>query len=115
MDGFHLMLKLIEVPPETSSDLNLVSNILMELPGLVGMTIIAPPYVFKYSGLKPEDHGITGFVVLAESHCSIHTFVDHNLIWLDIFSCKPFDHLWVADYLQKAFKAIQVEPIFIER
>ncbi len=56
------------------TDLNLIYRLLEELPARVGMTKIMPPYVFKYSGLKPEDWGLSGFVPIAESHISKRTF-----------------------------------------
>jgi len=51
-----------------------------------------PPYVFKYDGGdKPEDWGVSGFVIIAESHISIHTFPEKGYFSIDIFSCKEFD------------------------
>lgn len=60
-------------------------------PSQIGMTKISPPYVCTYIGPKPEDGGISGFVLIAESHISIHTFVEHSFVNVDIFSCKDFD------------------------
>ncbi|MGH2368638.1 MAG: S-adenosylmethionine decarboxylase, partial [Chloroflexota bacterium] len=55
-------------------------------------TKIIPPYVFRYHGVVPEDWGITGMVIIAESHISIHTFPEHKRFHMDVFSCKPFDY-----------------------
>ena len=55
------------------------------------MTKIIQPYVFRYHGVVPEDWGVTGMVIIAESHISIHTFPDHKRFHMDVFSCKPFD------------------------
>jgi S-adenosylmethionine decarboxylase len=55
------------------------------------MTPITQPYVFPYSGLVPEDKGITGIVIIAESHISIHSFEEKGFAFIDIFSCKEFD------------------------
>ena len=79
------------------------------------MTRIMPPYVFKYSGLKPEDWGISGFVLIAESHISIHTFPEKNFVSVDIFSCKAFDAVLAETYLKKAFQMAKVETNMLDR
>ena len=63
--GPHLMLDCRECDIDKISDLALVQSFLDELPELIGMTKIIPPYVFPYSGLVPEDKGITGVVIIA--------------------------------------------------
>src|SRR5437763_9918179 len=68
-----------------------IFDVLNTLPDQIGMTKIIPPYVFRYHGVVPEDWGITGMVIIAESHISIHTFPEHNRFHMDVFSCKPFD------------------------
>ncbi|MHB1006159.1 MAG: S-adenosylmethionine decarboxylase [Chloroflexota bacterium] len=84
-------------------DMQLVYDVLDSLPPAIGMTKIMPPYVFRYSGVKPEDWGISGFVLIAESHISIHTFPEHGLIHIDIFSCKEFSAEMALAYVQEKF------------
>ena len=93
MDAFgpHLTLDLIGCPKEALSNYNLHFDFLKKLPELIQMTPITQPYVFPYSGLVPEDKGITGIVIIAESHLSIHSFEEKGHTFIDIFSCKPFD------------------------
>jgi len=74
-----------------------------------------PPYVFKYSGVKPEDWGLSGFVLIAESHISIHTFPEKNFVSVDIFSCKGFDAEFAAGYLKKAFEMAKMESRLLDR
>ena len=68
-----------------------IYQLLDQYPAEIGMTKIAPPYVLRYVGTKPEEWGISGFVLIAESHISIHTFVERCYVNIDIFSCKNFD------------------------
>jgi S-adenosylmethionine decarboxylase len=77
---------------EALASVEAVTNFLDTLPTEIGMTKIMPPYVFKYDGGdKPEDWGVSGFVIIAESHISIHTFPEKGYFSIDIFSCKDFD------------------------
>jgi len=68
-----------------------IYNLLDKYPSEIGMTRIQGPVVFRYNGLKPEDWGISGLVFIAESHISIHTFVERQYMNIDVFSCLPFD------------------------
>ena len=68
-----------------------IYQLLDQYPAEIGMTKIAPPHVFKYVGARPEEWGISGFVFIAESHISIHTFVEQRFVNIDVFSCKDFD------------------------
>ncbi|RMH68562.1 MAG: adenosylmethionine decarboxylase [Gemmatimonadetes bacterium] len=103
--GPHLMLDLNGCNPEKLKDFDLIFDILNELPDKIGMTKITQPYVFKYSGLVPEDKGITGFVVIAESHISIHTFQEKDYVFIDLFSCKDFDYEYAKEYLINVFES----------
>ena len=117
MTGFgpHLMLDGYGCDKAKLEDLNLIYRILDELPAKIGMTRIMPPYVFKYSGLRPEDWGISGFVLIAESHISIHTFPEKSFASVDIFSCKAFDSEFASNYLKDAFDMAKVESNVLDR
>src|SRR5947209_19170775 len=77
MFGPHLTLDLSECDLRKLSDLSHVYSMLDELPDLISMHKISPPYAFVYKPKdKPEEWGVSGFVIIAESHISIHTFPD---------------------------------------
>ncbi|MBI5388863.1 adenosylmethionine decarboxylase [Candidatus Woesearchaeota archaeon] len=101
--GPHLMLDLGDCNREALENLNLVFDVLNQLPDKIGMTKITQPYVFKYHGVVPEDWGITGVVIIAESHISIHTFPEKRYVFIDLFSCKTFDVEKAKKYLIKIF------------
>ena len=113
--GPHLMLDGYGCDKKKLQDLNLIYRILDELPSRIGMTKIMPPYVFKYSGLRPEDWGLSGFVLIAESHISIHTFPEKNFVSVDIFSCKAFDLEFAANSLKESFGMEKVECNVLDR
>lgn len=89
--GPHLTVDLWGCPQYILSNLQIHFDFLNELPTIIGMTKITQPYVFPYSGLVPADAGTTGFVVIAESHLSVHSFEHKQYTFVDIFSCNPFD------------------------
>ena len=68
-----------------------LQSFLETLPDQMQMKRITDPYIISYSGEKPEDAGISGFVIIAESHIAIHTFPQRRFCNVDIFSCKEFD------------------------
>jgi S-adenosylmethionine decarboxylase len=72
-------------------DPELVREFLTNYPDNLGMTRITEPKVLEYNGPKEEDDGVSGFVIIAESHISIHTFPYRKYVNIDIFSCKSFD------------------------
>jgi len=96
-------------------DVNFVYSFLEEIPSLIGMTKIMPPYTFSYNGLKPEDWGVSGIVLIAESHISIHTFPEKNYASVDIFSCKEFDVESASDIIASKFEAKTYERNFMMR
>lgn len=103
--GPHLMLDLNDCNPEILDDLGACFKLLNELPERIGMTKITQPYVFRYSGLIPEDEGITGVTVIAESHISLHTYPRKSFVFVDLFSCKPFDVERARDYIVQFFES----------
>lgn len=104
MFGPHLILEAYGCPKEALADLSLISRTLDAYPEQLAMTKIMPPYVFTYRGSVPDDWGVSGVVLIAESHISIHTFPDKQFVTLDIFSCKEFDVQAAIDYFCQVFK-----------
>ncbi len=109
------MLDLNKCNSDKLKDYGLIFRILDELPGKIGMTKITQPYVFPYSGLVPEDKGITGTVIIAESHISIHTFQEKDYCFVDVFSCKNFDVEYAAEYLIDVFESRNFEKHIVNR
>ncbi len=107
--GPHLMLDCRGCDTEKISNLDYVFRFLNDLPAKIGMTRITQPYVFHYEGLIPEDKGITGMVIIAESHITFHSFIEKDYFFFDLFSCKHFDMDVVAELVAEAFGVKHVE------
>jgi S-adenosylmethionine decarboxylase len=113
--GPHMILDCYGCPGEKLSDLDLIFNALDSLPGKIGMTKIMPPHVFKYTGKVPEDWGVSGVVLIAESHISVHTFPEKGHAFIDIFSCKDFDTDFARRELLETFAAANHEVVLVNR
>lgn len=113
--GPHLMLDLNECNPAILDDLDACFKLLNELPPKIGMHKITQPYVFRYEGRFPGDEGITGVVIIAESHISLHTYPQKNFVFVDLFSCKPFDTQMAQDYIINYFQSKKPQAYLIER
>ena len=100
---------------ERLENLSLIYNFLSEYPARIEMTKIMPPYVFRYEAKNQDDWGISGFVLIAESHISIHTFPEKNYLSLDIFSCKEFDSKRAIAHVSKLFGVQKSEVKLTDR
>lgn len=91
-------------------------NLLNSMPGQLEMNIIMPPRILDYDGGDiPEDKGISGFVIIAESHIAIHTFPNKGFFTLDIFSCKEFDIERAIEYVNNIYQPSHYEHKVLDR
>ena len=111
----HLIVDGFGADRDKLTDLDFLFDLLDRYPSQIGMTKIMPPYVFKYSGVNPQDWGLSGFVLIAESHISIHTFPDRGYVNIDIFSCKEFDATASLDDVKATFSLPEVQVWKLER
>ena len=92
-----------------------IYQFLDEYPDAIGMTKITPPHVYVYAGQVPEDVGVSGFVIIAESHISIHTFPKRQYVNIDVFSCKEFDTQRAMAQLKERFGLQTVRSWTLDR
>ena len=111
----HLVVDGLGGDPEKLRDADLVRRFLDEYPASLGMTKMVPPQVYTYRGETPEDWGLSGFVLIAESHISVHTFPDRGYINIDVFSCKEFDTAAAERDVVEAFGLSEVKTWTLER
>lgn len=115
MFGPHLILECYGCPPERLEDVELVYNTLDDCPDSIGMTKIMPPYVFRYHGKVDDEWGVSGVVLIAESHITIHTFPEKGYATIDIFSCRTFDVDHALDFMCQRFLPRRSEHRVIDR
>ena len=111
----HLAIDGYGASPEKLKDTDMVYRFLDEYPDAIGMDKIIPPQVYTYHGKTPEDWGVSGFVIIAESHISVHTFPDRQYVNIDIFSCKDFDAISSLEGVKDAFGLNEVRAWTLNR
>jgi S-adenosylmethionine decarboxylase len=62
----------------------------------------------------PVTHGITGLLLLEESHLTVHTFPEHGTLCLNLFCCRPRSAGDFALWLEE-FRPAHVEVRRLER
>lgn len=90
--GRHIIAELYGVSKELISDEIEVRKIIEEVVKEVEFTKVGS----IYKQFNP--HGVTGVVLIGESHISVHTWPEYELVNLDIFTCGD------ACKIEKAFK-----------
>jgi len=113
--GPHLTMDFYGCQAETLSSLEHVYQFLDEIPGLIGMTKITPPFVMRYHGQEPDEWGISGMVLIAESHITVHTYPEKGAAFLDIFSCKEYDHGRVLAQAVEWFRPDHYDDALVNR
>lgn len=115
MFGPHLIIDGTRCDTKKLADRILVEQVMNDYPTAIGMTKIGGPYMFEYQAPDPAYSGVSGIVVIAESHIAIHTFPELDYFTMDIFSCKNFDHEVAIEYIRKAFDVKEMDRMLVQR
>ena len=107
--GNHLIVEGYDCDKEKLGDEVVVRKTLNELPGLLNIKKLIEPCIIKHQPDDYQESGITGFVIIAESHISIHTYPEKSYLSMDIFSCKEFDIDSVIRYIKERFEIRNVD------
>lgn len=88
-----------------------------ELPSELGMKKLSSPEVYFAKGNDIKDPGgWSGFVVIEESHISVHTFPAVGFVSIDVYTCRNgLDQSRVIRYFERRFDLKDVEVNFIKR
>lgn len=111
----HLMLELYHCDCETLSNAPLLRRVLDEYPGRVDMEKVSPVHLYDIETSNPLDAGLSGFVVIAQSHISLHAWPEYGEVDIDICSCKEFSQEDAIAFAKEVFKTDDVEAHFVVR
>ena len=113
--GPHLVFDGFGCALERLVDLDGLYQLLDGLPDRIGMTKIMPPYVFRHGTRGDPAEGLSGFVLIAESHISLHTFPGRRYANADVFSCESFEVDDALFALKEAFAPQRVAWKLLDR
>ena len=108
--GKHLIIELFQCDSTLLNDVKTIERHLLAAVQLSGATVIQP-FFHQFS-----PHGITGVVVVAESHFALHTWPEYGYCAVDIFTCGDTVNGHVAlDYLKENLGAANASVMEIKR
>ena len=113
--GNHITIDAFGCEKKALDNKELIERILLEIPPKIDMNRLTEPKVVYHEAKIKEERGITGFIIMAESHTSIHTYPEKRFFALDIFSVKEFDVDAIKDYLQQLFQPKEVKVNILRR
>ena len=111
----HLMLELYGCDRHILSDESLVKSVLDEYPAHVEMEKVSPVHLYQIETSNPLDAGLSGFVVIAQSHISLHAWPEYGEVDIDICSCKEFSQEDAIAFAKQMFQTDDVEAHFVVR
>lgn len=98
--GNHLIIELYDCHEGTINDSRMVEGTLVKAVEISGANMVQS--VFH----QFNPHGISGVVVIEESHFSVHTWPEYGYCALDIFTCgDEIDYYSALQFLKAEFKA----------
>ena len=113
--GIHIMIDGYNAPRQLLANRAYLWSLLEDLPKLIGMHSIAEPQLVEVGELNPKDPGgLSGFVMIAESHISFHTFPARGFVTMDLYTCQSgIDHESVIGLLKSSF-ALKDADVFVQ-
>jgi S-adenosylmethionine decarboxylase len=94
--GNHLLVELYECNSKKLNDLGKLKELLQEAVRVSGATALET----SFHQFAPQ--GVSGVVIIAESHFTIHTWPEYGYAALDIFTCgQSVDSQKALDYIEK--------------
>ena len=111
----HLMLELYGCNRAVLENEPLLRRVLDEYPGRVGMEKVSPVHLYDIETSNPLDAGMSGFVVIAQSHISMHAWPEYGEVDIDICSCKEFSQEDAIAFAKEIFQTEDVEAHFVVR
>lgn len=108
--GRHILVEFFECSPEILNDVIVIEESMVAAAKEAQATVINS----TFHHFSP--YGVSGVVVIQESHLAIHTWPEFRYAAVDIFTCGTSVNPWVSyDFLKKAFEAGHGSAIEINR
>lgn len=95
ISGKHVLLDIYGANKEKLNDPDFINQALKDAAAAAGATVVKGDF-HKFDG-----EGVTAFLILSESHVSVHTWPSEGFAAFDIYtcgSCNPRAAAWVLGY-----------------
>jgi len=107
--GHHLLAEFTGCDAASLADLDRVTSAMLRAAEASGATIVT----HSFHHFSP--HGVSGAVIIAESHLAIHTWPEHGFAAVDFFCCGAVDMNRGLAVLKLAFGATAETRLELER
>jgi S-adenosylmethionine decarboxylase len=108
--GYHVLLEFHGCSSHIIADSDRIEKILLEA------SRISKARIVKSFFHKFNPYGVSGVVVIKESHFTIHTWPEYKYAAIDFFSCtKEIELNSTIEYLKKALKPKSVSIVELKR
>ena len=108
--GRHMLLELFDCDPDAINSLDIVKTSMVEAAKRAQATIV--DVIFH----EFNPFGISGVVVIAESHLAIHTWPEYRYAAVDVFSCGETLQPQVAvEHLVEQLGAARTSVVELQR
>jgi S-adenosylmethionine decarboxylase proenzyme len=108
--GKHLILELYHCNPELLKNTSVAERIMLDAAQEIGATVV------QYNFHQFSPFGVSGVVVIQESHLTIHTWPEHGYAAIDIFTCgEKINPVHAVSFLKKKFEAENFSVMEIRR
>lgn len=108
--GRHLIAELFNCDKQILTDVNKIREIFIKAAKEANMHVVTS----HFHRFNP--HGVSGMVIVAESHLSIHTWPEHGYAAVDIYVCGDEADPWNAyRIIVTELKAKQVTALELKR
>jgi S-adenosylmethionine decarboxylase proenzyme len=108
--GTHVLAEYYDCNTNILNNTKQIENCLNDAAQIAGATVVSS----AFHTFNP--HGVSGVVVIAESHLTIHTWPEYGYAAVDIFTCGDTVDPWKAfEYLKKNLESGHYSTIEMKR
>ncbi|GAA0426220.1 MAG: adenosylmethionine decarboxylase [Bacillota bacterium] len=108
--GRHVIAELWQCNVNKLNDMRLIERI------FVDAALKAGAEIREVAFHKFAPHGVSGVVIISESHLTIHSFPEHGYASIDVYTCgEVIDPNIAAQYIANALEAKRFEKVEIPR
>lgn len=108
--GRHILAEFYECDADILNDAQRIENYMKRAALECGATIVSS----TFQTFNP--HGVSGVIVIAESHLAIHTWPEYGYAAVDVFTCgETVDPAVANEALKEYLKAKKVTTVQVNR